>query len=262
MELHTLGVNGGYTQQDVITLARILTGWGFPRPRQVSTADRTGFYFDADRHDFSDKVFLGQPIKGSGMAQGEQALDILAHHPATARHISYELAQYFVADEPPATLVDQLSKRFLDTDGDMRAVLATLFSSSEFLNPKYYNTKFKTPYQYTVSALRVTDTKLQNLRPVFGVLRQMGMPLYGCQTPDGYKHTEEAWLNPDGILRRISLTTAIANGRFPGSQPVDAQQLATTLGNSFSPQTKQVIESTPEAMKAVLMLGSPEFMRY
>ncbi|HEY9725758.1 MAG TPA: DUF1800 domain-containing protein [Chroococcales cyanobacterium] len=262
MELHTLGVNGGYTQQDVITLARILTGWGFPRPRQVSTADRTGFYFDADRHDFSDKVFLGQPIKGSGMAQGEQALDILAHHPATARHISYELAQYFVADEPPATLVDQLSKRFLDTDGDIRAVLATLFSSSEFLNPKYYNTKFKTPYQYTVSALRVTDTKLQNLRPVFGVLRQMGMPLYGCQTPDGYKHTEEAWLNPDGILRRISLTTAIANGRFPGSQPVDAQQLATTLGNSFSPQTKQVIESTPEAMKAVLMLGSPEFMRY
>jgi uncharacterized protein (DUF1800 family) len=260
MELHTLGVNGGYSQQDVITLARILTGWGFPRPRQ-GAATPSGFYFDASRHDSSDKVFLGQTIKGGGIEEGEQALDILARHPATARHISYKLAQYFVADEPPASLVDQLTKRFLDTDGDISAVLNTLFHSSEFLNPKYYNAKFKTPYQYVISAIRSTDTKVQNFRPVFDFLTQMGMPPYGCQTPDGYKNTEEAWLNPDSLLRRINFTTALASGRFSGGSTVDAQQLGKTLGNNFSSKTMQVIEANSEKMKATLMLGSPEFMR-
>ena len=260
MELHTLGVNGGYTQQDVITLARILTGWGFPGGRQGAN-NGSGFYFDATRHDFSDKVFLGQTIKGSGMAEGEQALDILARHPATARHISYKLAQYFVADEPPTSLVDQLTKRFQETDGDIKTVLNTLFSSSEFIDPKYYNAKFKTPYQYLVSALRATDTQVENYRTAAGVLRQMGMPVYGCPTPDGYKNTEEAWLNPDAILRRISLTTALVSGRFSEKSSVTAQQLATTLGNNFSPKTMQVIAANPEGMKAALILGSPEFMR-
>jgi uncharacterized protein (DUF1800 family) len=263
MELHTLGVNGGYTQQDVIALARILTGWGFVRPRQgaATMTEQNGFYFDARRHDSGDKVFLGQTIKGSGMAEGEQALDILARHPATARHISYKLAQYFVADEPSASLVDQLAKGFLDTDGDIRAVLSTLFSSSEFLNSKYYNAKLKTPYQYVISAIRATDTKVKNFRPVVGVLMQMGMPVYGCQTPDGYKNTQEAWLNPDAMLRRISFTTALASGRFPGGQAVEDSELGKTLGNNFSSKTMQVIETQPEQMKAALMLGSPEFMR-
>jgi uncharacterized protein (DUF1800 family) len=260
MELHTLGINGGYTQQDVITLARILTGWGFPGGRQRAN-NGSGFYFDATRHDSSDKVFLGQTIKGSGMAEGEQALDILARHPATARHISYKLAQYFVADEPPASLVDQLTKRFQETDGDIKAVLNTLFHSSEFLDPKYYNAKFKTPYQYLVSAIRATDTQVENYRTAAGVLRQMGMPVYGCPTPNGYKNTEEAWLSPDAVLRRISLTAALVSGRFSGKSSVTAQQLATTLGNNFSPKTSQVIAANPEGMKAALILGSPEFMR-
>ncbi|HEY9822349.1 MAG TPA: DUF1800 family protein, partial [Candidatus Sericytochromatia bacterium] len=195
------------------------------------------------------------------MAEGEQALDILARHPATARHISYKLAQYFVADEPPTSLVDQLTKRFQETDGDIKTVLNTLFSSSEFIDPKYYNAKFKTPYQYLVSALRATDTQVENYRTAAGVLRQMGMPVYGCPTPDGYKNTEEAWLNPDAILRRISLTTALVSGRFSEKSSVTAQQLATTLGNNFSPKTMQVIAANPEGMKAALILGSPEFMR-
>ncbi|MGB5961122.1 MAG: DUF1800 domain-containing protein [Coleofasciculaceae cyanobacterium] len=261
MELHTLGVNGGYNQQDVITLARIFTGWGFPGNRQRNT-DESGFYFAANRHDSSDKVFLGQAIKGGGIEEGEKALDILAKHPATARHISYKLAQYFVADEPPKALVEQLAKRFQETDGDIKAVLTTLFSSSEFLEPKYYNIKLKTPYQYVISALRATDTQVDNFRSITGLLRQMGMAIYGCQTPDGYKNTEEAWLDPDAILRRISLTTALVNGRFAGkNSPVTAQQLSTTLGNNFSAKTRQVIASQPEEMKAALMLGSPEFMR-
>lgn len=261
MELHTLGVNGGYTQQDIITLAQILTGWGLAGNRQ-NTTDESGFYFAANRHDSSDKVFLGQAIKGGGIEEGEKALDILAKHPATAQHISYELAQYFVADEPPKALVEQLAKRFQETDGDIKAVLTTLFSSSEFLDAKYYNAKFKTPYQYVISALRATDTQVDNYRSVTGLLNQMGMAIYGCQTPDGYKNTESAWLNPDAILRRISLTTALVNGRFAGkNSPVNAQQLSTSLGNNLSAKTLQVIASQPEGMKATLMLGSPEFMR-
>lgn len=262
MELHTLGVNGGYTQQDVITLAHILTGWGFPRGRQ-GDADGSGFYFDANRHDASDKVFLGQTIKGGGMEEGEKALDILARHPATARHISYKLAQYFVADEPPQSLVDQLAKRFQETDGDIKVVLKTLFASSEFFNLKYYNAKLKTPYQYVISSIRATDTQIDNFRPIAAILKQMGMPIYGCQTPNGYKNTESAWLNPDAILRRISLTTALASGRFAGrSSPVNAQQLSKTLGNNFSAKTMQVVASNSEDMKAALMLGSPEFMKH
>ena len=260
MELHTLGVNGGYNQQDVITLARILTGWGFPGNRQGNT-DESGFYFSANRHDSSDKVFLGQNIEGGGIEEGEKALDILAKHPATASHISYKLAQYFVADEPPTALVEQLAKCFQETDGDIKAVLNTLFRSEEFLNHKYYNTKLKTPLQYVVSALRATDTKVDNYRSVTGVLRQMGMPLYGNQTPDGYKNTESAWLNPDAVLRRISLTTSLVSGRFAGSSPMNVQQLSTTLGNNFSAKTMQVVANHPEDIKAALMLGSPEFMR-
>jgi uncharacterized protein (DUF1800 family) len=265
MELHTLGVNGGYTQQDVISLAHILTGWGFARRSKtaVGNTDPSGFYFDANRHDSSDKVFLGQTIKGGGIEEGEKALDILARHPATARHISYQLAQYFVADEPPQSLIDKLTKRFQETDGDIRAVLGTLFQSSEFLDPKYYNAKFKTPYQYVVSAIRATGTDVQDFRSVYGLLNQMGMPVYGCSTPDGYKNTESAWLNPDAIIRRINFSSALAGGRILGGKPVDTQQLSQTLGNNFSPQTKAVLTSgTEKQMQTALMLGSPEFMRH
>ncbi|MEO0934685.1 MAG: DUF1800 domain-containing protein, partial [Cyanobacteria bacterium J06641_2] len=156
MELHTLGVDGGYTQADVINLAKIFTGWGFRRPG-IKFKDGYDFYFNAKRHDFTDKVFLSQEIKGSGIAEGEKALDILAKHPATARHISYKIAQYFLADKPPKTLVDKLSKRYLTTDGDIRAILETLFKSSEFWDEKYYNSKLKTPYQYAIYSAKVVD---------------------------------------------------------------------------------------------------------
>jgi uncharacterized protein (DUF1800 family) len=289
MELHTLGVEGGYTQQDVITLAKILTGWGLqPRIRQMQ-GNQTGFYFDARRHDFSDKVFLGKPIKGSGIQEGEQALDILANHPATARYISYQLAQYFVADQPPKSLVDRLAQRFLATDGDIRAVLDTLFHSPEFWDGKYYNAKFKTPYQYVVSALRATDTPVSSTWLFQGALQQMGMPIYGCATPDGYKNTQEAWLNPDAMTRRLSLATALATGQIltpasalktqKGAKPeisnlpisvsekqprwraVNAVQLANTLGNRFSEKTQQAIATSTPQLRAALILGSPEFMR-
>jgi uncharacterized protein (DUF1800 family) len=273
MELHTLGVDGGYTQQDVIALARILTGWGMPRPN-TPTSDNSGFYFDSNRHDFGEKVFLGQTIKGSGVDEGEKALDILVRSPATAHHISYKLAEYFVADQPPKALVDRLAKRFQATDGDIKAVLTDLFASPEFNDPKYYNAKFKTPYQYVISSLRATGTEVNNFNPITGLLIQMGMPLYGCQTPNGYSNTQETWLNPDAMTRRLSFATAIASGRLNLQQmpnekssnnrnlatPLNATALATTLGDRFSEQTQKAIASSPIPLRAALILGSPEFM--
>jgi uncharacterized protein (DUF1800 family) len=249
LELHTLGVDGGYTQQDVTTLAKILTGWGVQRGQKASAS---GFYFDAERHDFSDKTFLGQRIRGRGEAEVEQALDILASSPATARHISSKLAQFFVADQPPKPLVDRLAQRYLATDGNLRAVLETLFQSPEFWQSA--GGKFKTPYQYVVSALRSTNTRPDP--SVLNLLQQMGMPLYGAPTPEGYKNTEAAWLNPDALARRLSFATLLAQ-----KQRVDADQLATTIANPFSAQTRDAIASSRPPLRAALMLGSPEFMR-
>ncbi|MCP2729010.1 DUF1800 domain-containing protein [Limnofasciculus baicalensis] len=259
MELHTLGVDGGYTQEDVTTLARILTGWGLIR--RVNNGDKSGFYFDRDRHDFSDKIFLGKSIQGSGIDEVEQALDILARHPATAHHISYQLAQYFVADEPPSNLVDSLAQRFQQTDGNIRAVLETLFQSPEFFNTKYYGSKFKTPYQYVISELRAIDAKNINISSISGFLRQLGMPLYGCQTPNGYKNTQSAWLNPDGMIRRVNFATTLANRRNGNKESLDITQLRQTIGNNLSTKTQEVIASSPEKLKAALILGSPEMMR-
>jgi uncharacterized protein (DUF1800 family) len=284
MELHTLGVDGGYTQQDIISLAKIFTGWGIARGSKQG--DNSGFYFDSDRHDFSDKVFLGKKIKGSGEAEAEEALDILSKSPATAKHISYKLAQYFVNDNPSPELVKRLQKSFLQSNGNIRNVLETLFQSPEFLDSKNYNQKFKTPYQYIISSLRATGIEITETKPLAGILQQLGMPIYGCQTPDGYKNIQAAWLNPDGMTRRLSFATALANGRIiknsnnlinsskdtqtnnqnssliktETNRLIDYQQLIINLGNPFSQKIQQAINSSPPKMRPALILGSPEFM--
>ena len=332
MELHTLGVNGGYTQQDVIALAHILTGWGIVRPGQLMMQQRMmmrrqrfggdgsgpfgffrqrfrqqqqpaqaamatpptpyGFVFDASRHDFAKKTLLGHEINGTGIAEGEQALDMLARSPATANHLSFQLAQYFVADDPPKPLVARMANRYLATDGNIRDVLDTMFRSSEFWERRYYAAKFKTPYEYALSAARAAGGEVLNVRPLAGLMAQLGMPLYGCQTPDGYKNTEEAWLNPDGMMMRLSFATALGAGRLPLERPVDfgdeqplggkramtrvamkdvrtsdgamappdPAKLATTLGGVFSARTAEAIEAAPPQLRSPLILGSPEFM--
>jgi len=252
MELHTLGVNGGYSQADVIALAHILTGWGLPkagggggggnrrpdmqgggmgeffpfmRRRQnfrrpyAAAVDPSGFYFDPERHDFSSKNFLGHEIEGGGMAEGEHALDILARSPATARHLSFKLAQYFVADDPPKALVSRMAERYLATDGETRAVLETMFASAEFWDPRHYGAKFKTPYEYVVSCVRATGVPVRNYRPLYGTMQILGMPLYGCQTPNGYANTQDAWLNPDAMMTRLSFATALGSGNLPLENP-------------------------------------------
>ncbi len=261
MELHTLGVDGGYTQKDVTELARILTGWTF-NPRLTTGA--SVFYFDARRHDAGDKLWLGQRFSGRGEDEGERALDVLAAHPATAHHIAYKLAQYFVSDQPPAPLVERLSRRYAETGGDIRAILKALFDSPEFRAPAAREAKFKTPYEYVVSAVRASATPADDVRPLLGTLRQLGMPLYGCQTPDGYKDTEDAWLNPDAITRRIGFATALAAGRLPNAptEPVDPQTLLGTLGPGISGKTRAAVAEASPALRAALVLGSPDFMRH
>ena len=254
MELHTLGANGGYTQEDVVTLARVLTGWGVNPPNARFFPEQAAV-FEGARHDYSPKVFLGHPLMSRGKAEGEEALDILAHSPATARHIAFELAQYFVADEPPTGLVERLAARFVETDGNIKEVLRTLFASNEFWDSK--GAKYKTPYQFVISAVRAAGVSLGNVRPLISAMDQLGMPLFGCLTPDGYKNTEDAWLSPDATTRRISFATALVQ-----SSPVavDAAHLRAIFGSTLSEGTRAAIEESPKGLRAALILGSPDFM--
>ncbi|MDY7006740.1 MAG: DUF1800 domain-containing protein [Cyanobacteriota bacterium] len=261
LELHTLGVDGGYTQDDIIALAKIFTGWGLP-PNAKRAEDVDGFYFNEKRHEPGDKFFLGQTIKENGMAEGEIALDILANHPATAQHISYKLAQTFVLDQPPESLVQTLAQVFLESEGDISEVLKTLFNSSEFWQVETHHSKFKNPYRFVASAMRAIGNEVDNFRPINGILDQLGMPLYGCVTPDGYKNTKEAWLSSDTMIRRSSLAVPLSGGLLGRGKPISAEKLMTTLGNDFSAQTRTVIENSSPELRAALIFGSPEFMRY
>ncbi len=294
MELHTLGVDGGYSQTDVTTLARMLTGWSFD-PRHPVNGDT--FRFFANLHDDSDKIWLGKSVPVKGRAEGEWAFDVLASSPATARHICYELAQYFVADDPPAELVDRLAQRFLATDGDIRAVLDTLFKSSEFRDPADFGAKFKTPCQYVISVVRAGGVEVNNVRPLLAAMNRLGMPLYGCQSPDGYKNTQEVWLNPDALAQRINFATGIGLGRSPleaviddtidndpyttgvphnsatpgasgqdtasaDSHPLNVRTVLATVGSQISQQTRaRIAAEGPSVLDAALVLASPDFMR-
>ncbi len=255
MELHTLGANGGYTQEDVVTLARVFTGWGVNSPNARAFPEYAAV-FEGARHDYSPKVFLGQPLKSRGKAEGEEALDILAHSPATAHHIAFELAQYFVTDEPPPGLVDRLAARFVETDGNIKEVLRTLFASNEFWDSK--GGKYKTPYQFVISAVRAAGVPLGNVRPLLGAMDQLGMPLFGCLTPDGYKNTEDAWLSPDATTRRVSFATALVRG---SPEAVDDAHLEAIFGSTMSENSRGVIKEAPKGLRAALILGSPDFMR-
>ncbi len=267
MELHTLGVNGGYSQRDVTELARVLTGLGLPA-RDGKNANlgesRAGYYFDSRRHDQKEKVVMGQVIQPSGEPEIEQMLDYLAYSPATAHHISYQLAQYFVADTPPSSLVDKLTARFIKSKGDIKAVLTELFKSPEFWDPQYFNSKYKSPFRYVVSTVRAANVVPQDYKTLEQFLRQQGMPLYGCLTPDGYKNTREAWLNPDSLVRRTGFASGLSAGKFKGSEgtAVDWQTLNTTLGDTLSSNTQSVVSKAPNNLKSALVFGSPDFMRY
>ena len=256
MELHTLGVDGGYSQDDVVALAKIFTGWTVDY--QGNKGDKQGFFFFSKRHDSSDKVFLGHKIKGGGIEEGEKALDILANHPSTAKFISYKLAQYFVSDRPPERLVNALAQEFTDSQGNIKAVLNTLIHSPEFQDPKYGKQKFKTPYQYLISLARIAEIKQANLQRLQGMLYRLSMPVYLCVPPTGYKNTQDAWLSPEAMLQRISLAGAIANKALDPNSPIEYQQVVRNIGQLSEP-TQQALKNYPK-LSTALIFGSPEAM--
>jgi uncharacterized protein (DUF1800 family) len=279
MELHTLGVDGGYSQSDVVTMARILSGWTIDVQGMQQGRSDAAFLFDPRRHDRAPKTLLGRLLPSSDSQQeGERALDLLAAHPSTAKFISTELVEYFVSDQPDPALVDRLARRFQESGGDIKSVLKALFDSPQFWARKNYQTQFKTPYQYVLSSLRASATPVRNVKPIDDVLHQLGMPLYGWLTPEGYSYAQSVWLNPDAILRRINFASTLGSGKTsiardvgvePGMAPAplqqaqapDPQQMLQMLGPMFSASALEQIGASPRATQAGLILGSPGFMK-
>jgi uncharacterized protein (DUF1800 family) len=271
MELHTLGVKGGYSQQDVTTLTKILTGWGYRRYNPQTPEESFVFFFDEKRHDTSPKIFLGKPIKATGQGEVEEALDMLAASPATAKYISYKLAQYFVSDDPSSALVAKMQQRWLKTGGDVRSVLSTMLEAPEFWNSNNSRSKFKTPYQYVVSTIRASGLEVTNFKPLVNQLATFGMPLYHCTTPDGYKNTKSAWLSETALVDRVNFAVRLSGGQLAlglnanrqpqNSSPIDSSQLRLTLGNFISSETqKKIAANNNPNLQSALLLGSPDFM--
>ncbi len=266
MELHTLGVDGGYTQKDVTEVARAFTGWTILNPQQGGE-----FRFEPRIHDEGEKLVLGHRISGGGgMRDGEQVLDILAAHPSTAHFISFELARRFVSDTPPEALVDRAAKRFRDTNGDLREVMRTILTSPEFLGPDAYRAKVKSPFEFVVSAMRATGAEVSNAMSLVREMQQLGMPLYQCQPPTGYKDTADAWTNTGALVNRMNFALQLSSGKTSGIVVDSRQSLVDSrdavvnamLGNDVSDTTKSTIAratTTPQMM--ALALGSPDFQK-
>ena len=211
MELHTLGVNGGYTQADVTQVARVLTGWGIDRP--LIDAQYT---FNPNRHEPGSKKVLGKKIKENGEMEGRELLHMLASSPATAQFLSRKLAVRFVSDDPPQALVDRLAKSYLSSGGDIAVVLKTLLHSPEFWSTNIYRAKVKTPLEFVVSAARASNADIVSMLPLANNLRQMGMPLYGAIPPTGYDWKSSAWVSTGALVDRMNFALSLAANRLPG----------------------------------------------
>jgi uncharacterized protein (DUF1800 family) len=294
MELHTLSVNGGYSQKDVTEVAKVFTGWTLDQPRKGGD-----FRFEPRMHEPGDKIVLGHRIKEHGEKEGLEVLHLLAHNPNTAHFISQKLAMRFVSDDPPPALVDRMTKTYLKKNGDIREVLRTMFKSPEFWSPEAYRAKVKTPLEFVVSAVRASGAQVEDARALVGTLNNMGMMPYGMQPPTGYSMKADVWVNSSALLGRMNFALGLAAGKIrgikidPAARPAaagaseatpDAQQTLTTLENSLlsgdiSKQTHDTISKQledpkisqrrlddprrPPNVAAItgLILGSPEFQR-
>jgi len=291
MELHTLGVDGGYTQKDVTELARVLTGWTITRERDGG--EGAAFIFRPMLHDSRSKTVLGIRFPaGGGIEEGERMIHVLAHHPAAAHRIAYKLCQRLVADEPPPALVDRVAKKFLATDGDLRQTVKAVIESPEFWNRASYRAKVKSPFEYAISAVRAVNAQITDPMPIARALQQIGEPLYGAQPPTGYSDKADVWINTGALMNRLNFALALAANKLPGvhgdvvslippgqaadaSHSVEALALALT-GGSLTEETRSTIKSRIVERKAPsedpwdntqlptvagLILGSPEFQR-
>jgi uncharacterized protein (DUF1800 family) len=289
MELHTLGVDGGYTQKDVTEVARCFTGWTIDKPRQ-----NPQFKFDDKVHDPDPKIVLGKKIHACGMKDGEQAIELLVKQPATAKFISTELARRFVSDNPPPALVANMAKSFQSSDGDIRAVMHTMIYSPEFWSRQAYRAKIKTPFEVVVSAVRALGTDVDTSMPLVQWVGRIGEPLYQCQPPTGYSDKAEAWVNTGALLNRLNFSLTLAGNKVRGAR-TDVNSLLGTdatepkialeravqvfLGGQAGPTTVETLEKqldSPQILQAKLddpvkkvdlgvvtglVLGAPEFQR-
>jgi uncharacterized protein (DUF1800 family) len=290
MELHTLGVDGGYMQKDVTEVARCFTGWTIDKPRL-----NPEFKFDDRLHDPDPKNVLGKKIHAGGMKDGEEVLDMLAHHPSTAKFISTKLARRFVSDNPPPELVARMAHTFKDTDGDIRAVMKTMIWSPEFWSREAYRAKIKTPFELVVSAVRAVGADVDMPLPLVAWVGRIGEPLYQCQPPTGYSDKAETWVNTGALLNRLNFSLALAGNKMRGSRTDVASLLGTEsatdpkaaleravrvfLGGQAAPTTVETLEKqldNPQVLQAKLddpvkqvnlglvaglVLGAPEFQR-
>jgi uncharacterized protein (DUF1800 family) len=270
MELHTLGVDGGYTQDDIVQVARCFTGWTISQP------NRGGEFNYNDRvHDKGEKTVLGVKIPaGGGKDDAEKVLDILARHPSTARFISTKLAKKFVADDPPPALVERMVKTFHDTDGDIRAVMSTMLESKEFFSEGAFRAKVKTPLELIVSAVRATDAQVDFAIPLATQIAQLGQPLYRKIEPTGYSSANSEWVNSAALLARMNFALALTANRVPGSR-VNTERFENdpaTVARQvlFHEPAQQTLDSIDKALAqraptpavtAGLVLGSPDFQR-
>jgi hypothetical protein len=283
LELHTMGVNGGYNQQDVQELARILTGVGVNtqptppklKPEWQALYQRDGvFEFNPARHDFGNKILLGQPIAGQGWNEVEQAVDIITRQPATAHFIANKLAVYFVSDDPPPALVERMAKTFQRSNGDISAVLKTMFEAKEFTAS--LGSKFKDPMHYVVSAMRLAynGKTVTNLKPVNSWLNSLGEPLYGRLTPDGYGMRQRDWASSGQMSKRFEIARAIGGGGAglfdseDGTPPMafgfpmlSNRLFYDAIDNAISAPVKQTLDkATSQAEWNAFLLASPDFM--
>jgi uncharacterized protein (DUF1800 family) len=290
MELHTLGVDGGYTQKDVTEVARCFTGWTIEKPRQ--SAD---FKFDERLHDPDPKIVLGKKIHAGGMKDGEQVIDLLVHHPSTAKFISTKLARRFVSDNPPPALVQRMAETFQSSDGDIKAVMHTMIWSPEFWSRDAFRAKIKTPYELVVSAVRALGTDVDTPMPLVQWVGRIGEPLYQCQPPTGYSDKAETWVNTGAVLNRLNYSLALAGNKMRGARSDVASLLGVDmssdpkaaldravqifLGGQAGPTTVETLQKqldNPQVLQAKLddphkqvdlgvvaglVLGAPEFQR-
>jgi uncharacterized protein (DUF1800 family) len=236
LELHTLGVNGGYTQKDVEEVARCFTGWTIYKVNDAGL-----FMFDPAQHDDGEKFVLGHRIPpGGGIADGEMVLDILARHPSTARFIATKLARMFISDDPPESVVQRAAAVFLETNGSIAATIRTILKSRELANQRTYEAKVKSPFEYAVSAVRLLGAETDGGRPILDWIARMGEPIFGRVTPDGYPDRANSWLSAGTLLQRMNFAIALAGNQIPGTK---------------YPSDSRSHDTTPVA----LMIGSPKF---
>jgi uncharacterized protein (DUF1800 family) len=213
------------------------------------------FIFRPRTHEPGPKAILGRTFKEDGEKEGLRVLEMLAHQPSTARFISRKLAMRFVSDEPPPALVERMAQTFLKTDGDIREVLRTMFRSPEFWSPEAYRAKMKTPLEFVVSALRVTDVDVQNVQSLVQNLNRMGMPLYGSQAPTGYSMKAETWINSAALLERMNFALAWGAGRIPGAKPAIDRLLGTPPADASSLDTEGTIAAAQARLEQLLLMG-------